>query len=124
MQPIIFTLLFITIFKNTIQTPNYNNYTNFLIPNIIIQQISFNNFTTTLKLINNLKKNLINHFHSLPISHITILTNHTLSNITMNTITLITIIIINYIINFNFSTSIPKIITKILLYLLINYTFS
>ena len=50
-QPIMFVLLFAYVFGGAIQTPGYDNYIDFLIPGMIVQQICFGGFTTALGLV-------------------------------------------------------------------------
>ena len=87
-QPIMFTLLFVYVFGGAIQTPGYDNYADFLIPGIIVQQMSFGGFATALGLVEDLKKGLVDRFRSLPMSRMAVLTGRTLSDIAMNALAL------------------------------------
>ena len=123
-QPVMFTLLFVAVFGGAIQTPGYDDYTDFLIPGIVVQQMSFGGFATALGLVDDLKKGLVDRFRSLPMSRMAVLTGRTLSDIAMNAIALVTMIVVGYIVGFSFSTSVPEVIAGILLCLLIGYAFS
>ena len=123
-QPIMFTLLFVYVFGGAIQTPGYDNYADFLIPGIIVQQMSFGGFATALGLVDDLKKGLVDRFRSLPMSRMAVLTGRTLSDIAMNAIALVVMVIVGYITGFSFSTSVPEVVGGILLCLLIGYAFS
>jgi ABC transporter DrrB family efflux protein len=123
-QPIMFTLLFIAVFGGAIATPGYDSYTDFMIPGIIVQQMSFGGFATALGLVEDLKQGLVDRFRSLPMSRMAVLTGRTLSDIAMNALALTVIIVVGYIIGFNFSTSAPDVAAGIVLCLLIGYAFS
>ena len=123
-QPIMFTLLFVYVFGGAIQTPGYDNYADFLIPGIIVQQMSFGGFATALGLVDDLKKGLVDRFRSLPMSRMAVLTGRTLSDIAMNALALVVMIIVGYIVGFSFCTSAPEVVGGIALCLLIGYAFS
>ena len=124
LQPIMFTLLFVVVFGGAIATPGYDDYADFLIPGIIVQQMSFGGFATALGLVEDLKKGLVDRFRSLPMSRMAVLTGRTLSDIAMNALALTVMVIVGYIIGFSFTTSAPEVIGGIALCLLIGYTFS
>lgn len=123
-QPIMFTLLFVYVFGGAIQTPGYDNYADFLIPGIIVQQMSFGGFATALGLVDDLKKGLVDRFRSLPMSRMAVLTGRTLSDIAMNALALAVMIVVGYITGFSFSTSVGEVVGGIALCLLIGYAFS
>ena len=76
-QPVMFTLLFVYVFGGAIQTPGYDGYADFMIPGIIVQQMSFGGFATALGLVDDLKKGLVDRFRSLPMSRMAVLTGRT-----------------------------------------------
>ena len=123
-QPIMFTLLFVYVFGGAIQTPGYENYADFLIPGIIVQQMSFGGFATALGLVEDLKKGLVDRFRSLPMSRMAVLTGRTLSDIAMNALALTVMVAVGYIVGFGFSTSPLEVVGGIGLCLLIGYAFS
>ena len=49
-QPVMFVLLFVYVFGGAISTPGYDDYVDFLIPGIIVQNIAFGGFVTALGL--------------------------------------------------------------------------
>ena len=124
LQPVMFTLLFVVVFGGAIATPGYDDYAEFLIPGIIVQQMSFGGFATALGLVEDLKKGLVDRFRSLPMSRMAVLTGRTLSDIAMNAIALTVMIAVGYITGFSFTTSAPEVIGGIALCLLVGYAFS
>jgi ABC transporter DrrB family efflux protein len=123
-QPVMFTLLFVFVFGGAIPTPGYDDYADFMIPGIIVQQMSFGGFATALGLVDDLKKGLVDRFRSLPMSRMAVLTGRTLSDIAMNALALAVMIVVGYIVGFSFSTSAAEVLAGIALCLLIGYAFS
>ncbi len=123
-QPVMFTLLFVAVFGGAIQTPGYDDYADFMIPGIIVQQMSFGGFATALGLVDDLKKGLVDRFRSLPMSRMAVLTGRTTSDIAMNALALVVMIVVGYIIGFSFTTSPGEVAGGIALCLLIGYAFS
>src|SRR5690349_8261862 len=119
-----FTLLFVYVFGGAIQTPGYDNYADFLIPGIIVQQMSFGGFATALGLVDDLKKGLVDRFRSLPMSRMAVLTGRTTSDIAMNALALVVMVVVGYIVGFSFSSSPLEVLGGVGLCLLIGYAFS
>ncbi len=123
-QPVMFTLLFVYVFGGAIRTPGYENYKDFLIPGIVVQNIAFGGFTTALGLSDDLRKGLIDRFRSLPMSRAAVLTGRTLADIVTNFIGMSVLIITGLIVGFSFNTSVVEVVGGILLMLLFGYAFS
>ena len=123
-QPIMFTLLFAYVFGGAIQTPGFDNYKDFLIPGIVVQNIAFGGFATALGLSDDLRKGLIDRFRSLPMSRAAVLTGRTLADIVTNLIGMTVLILTGLVIGFSFDASIVEIVGGILLMLLFGYAFS
>lgn len=123
-QPVMFTLLFVFVFGGAIPTPGYDDYADFMIPGIIVQQMSFGGFATALGLVDDLKKGLVDRFRSLPMSRMAVLTGRTLSDIAMNALALVVMIAVGYAVGFSFGTSPAEVAGGIALCLLIGYAFS
>jgi hypothetical protein len=123
-QPIMFVLLFVYVFGGAIQTPGFDNYTDFLIPGIIVQSVAFGGFVTALGLAEDLKKGLIERFRSLPMWGPAVLTGRVLADIGTNVIQLVIMFTVGFAVGFWFATSVPEVVAGILLLLLIGYAFS
>ena len=80
-QPVMFVVLFVYVFGGAIQTPGFEDYTDFLMPGIIVQTMSFGGFVTALGLAEDLKKGLIDRFRSLPMSRAAVLAGRTLADV-------------------------------------------
>ena len=123
-QPVMFVLLFVWVFGGAIATPGYENYTDFLLPGIIVQTMAFGGFVTALGLAEDLKKGLIDRFRSLPMARSAVLTGRTLADVGTNSLSLLTMIVVGLIVGFSFHSSPVEVVAGIALMLLIGYAFS
>jgi ABC transporter DrrB family efflux protein len=123
-QPIMFVLLFVYVFGGAIETPGYADYTDFLIPGIIVQSVAFGGFVTALGLAEDLKKGLIDRFRSLPMWTPAVLTGRILADIGTNIIQLVIMFAVGFAVGFWFSSSPLEVLAGILLLLVIGVAFS
>src|SRR5215212_8972651 len=101
-QPIMFVLLFVYVFGGAISTPGFDDYADFLIPGIVVQNIAFGGFVTALGLNEDLKKGLIDRFRSLPMARAAVLAGRTLADVVTNALSVIVLVITGLIIGFDF----------------------
>jgi ABC-2 type transport system permease protein len=123
-QPIMFVVLFVYVFGGAIATPGFEDYTDFLMPGIIVQTMAFGGFVTALGLAEDLKKGLVDRFRSLPMSRSAVLSGRTLADVGTNCVSLAVMITVGLIVGFTFSASFPEIVAGIGLMLLFGYAFS
>jgi ABC-2 type transport system permease protein/oleandomycin transport system permease protein len=123
-QPIMFVLLFVYVFGGAIDTPGYEDYTDFLMPGIVAQTMSFGGFVTALGLAEDLKKGLIDRFRSLPMSRSAVLAGRTLADVATNVISLTIMIGVGLAVGFRFHSSPLEVVAGIGLMLLFGYAFS
>ena len=123
-QPIMFVLLFVYVFGGAIVTPGYENYKDFLIPGIIVQNIAFGGFITAMGLAEDLNKGLIDRFRSLPMSRAALLAGRTLSDVVTNVTSMTILVITGLIIGFSFDAGVGDIVAGVLLLILFGYAFS
>jgi ABC transporter DrrB family efflux protein len=123
-QPIMFVLLFVYVFGGAIATPGFDNYTDFLIPGIIVQSVAFGGFVTALGLAEDLKKGLIDRFRSLPMWGPAVLTGRILADVGTNIIQLVIMFGVGFAVGFWFATGVLEVIAGLALLLLIGYAFS
>jgi ABC-2 type transport system permease protein/oleandomycin transport system permease protein len=123
-QPIMFVLLFVYVFGGAIATPGFDDYTDFLIPGIIVQSMVFGGFVTALGLSEDLKKGLIDRFRSLPMWAPAVLTGRIFADVGTNAIQLAVMLAVGFLIGFRFSNGAPEVIAGIALCFLIGYAFS
>jgi ABC-2 type transport system permease protein/oleandomycin transport system permease protein len=125
-QPVMFMLLFVYVFGGAIEVgPQYNgDYTDFLIPGIMVQTIAFGGFVTAIGLSEDLNKGLIDRFRSLPMARSAVLTGRTVADIATNALALAVMITTGLLVGFDFNASPFEIAGGILLLFLIGYAFS
>src|ERR1700757_777951 len=104
-QPIMFVLLFRYVFGGAIHS-GYSNYADFLIPGIIVQNISFGGFVTALGLNEDVHKGLIDRFRSLPMARAAVLAGRTFSDIVTNSLSIVILVVTGVIIGFEFHSDV------------------
>jgi ABC-2 type transport system permease protein/oleandomycin transport system permease protein len=122
-QPIMFVLLFNYVFGGAINVPG-GNYTDFLIPGIVVQNIAFGGFVTALGLNEDVHKGLIDRFRSLPMARPAVLAGRTIADIVTNTISMTVLVITGLIIGFSFHTTFLDVLAGVGILLLFGYAFS
>jgi ABC-2 type transport system permease protein/oleandomycin transport system permease protein len=123
-QPVMFVLLFVYVFGGAIPTPGFDDYTDFLIPGIIVQTMAFGGFVTALGLADDLNKGLIDRFRSLPMARSAVLTGRTLADVATDTLSLAVMITVRLLVGFSFSSAPLEVVAGVGLMLLIGYAFS
>ncbi len=124
-QPIMFVLLFVYVFGGAIAVPPaYDNYADFLIPGIVIQNIAFGGFATALGLADDLNRGLIDRFRSLPMARAAVLAGRTIADIATNLLSLVIVVVVGLIVGFSFDTSFASIVLGFVLVVMIGYAFS
>ena len=122
-QPVMFVLLFAYVFGGAIVTPGYD-YTDFLMPGIIVQNIAFGGFVTALGLSEDLNKGLIDRFRSLPTARASVLAGRTLADVVTNSLAVLVLVGTGLIIGFSFDANAFEIIAGFALLLLFGFAFS
>ncbi|HWC27592.1 MAG TPA: ABC transporter permease, partial [Solirubrobacteraceae bacterium] len=124
-QPIMFVLLFVYVFGGAILVPGFfEDYTTFLLPGIIVQNVAFGGFVTAIGLNEDLSKGLIDRFRSLPMARAAVLAGRTLADIATNTLSAVVLLTTGLIIGFSFNASAVEIVGGLALLLLFGYAFS
>ena len=123
-QPVMFVLLFVYVFGGAIQTPGFDNYKDFLIPGIIVQNIAFGGFLTALGLAEDMNKGLIDRFRSLPMARPAVLAGRTAADIVTNLLSIGVLLTTGLIIGFSFDASIGEILLGVVLLLAFGFAFS
>jgi ABC transporter DrrB family efflux protein len=124
-QPIMFVLLFVYVFGGAIETPGIpGDYTDFLIPGIIVQSMVFGGFVTAIGLSEDLKKGLIDRFRSLPMWGPAVVAGRIMADVGTNAIQLAVMLAVGLVVGFRFASTTPEVIAGIALCFLIGYAFS
>ena len=104
-QPIMFTLLFAFVFGGAIDTPN-GDYTDFLIPGILVQTVAFGTSATAVGLAEDLSRGLVDRFRSLPIARSAVLAGRVLSDTARVLFTVAVILVVGFLIGFDVQTGV------------------
>jgi ABC transporter DrrB family efflux protein len=124
-QPIMFVLLFVYVFGGAIQVPPvYDDYTDFLIPGIVVQSMSFGGFVTALSLADDLKRGLIDRFRSLPMTQWAVVAGRTVADVFTNLLSLAVMVVVGLIVGFSFTEPVGEVLLGILLMVCFGYAFS
>jgi ABC-2 type transport system permease protein/oleandomycin transport system permease protein len=122
-QPVMFVLLFVYVFGGAINTPGFD-YTDFLLPGIIVQNIAFGGFVTALGLNEDVQKGLIDRFRSLPMARPAVLAGRTLADVVTNALSVGVLLVTGLIIGFSFNASPLEILAGLGILILFGYAFS
>jgi ABC transporter DrrB family efflux protein len=121
-QPIMFVLLFVYVFGGSIQTGM--DYEDFLIPGIVVQNITFGGALTAVGLVEDLHKGLVDRFRSLPMARSAVLFGRTLADVVVNAFAMVIVILVGLIVGFRFATDVPHVLYGVVLLLLFGFAFS
>lgn len=99
LTPIAMMLLFVYVFGGAIQTGT-DNYVNYLLPGILLMAIASGISYTAYRLFLDMQRGIFERFHSMPISHSTVLWGHVLTSLVSNAISVVVIILVALIMGF------------------------
>src|SRR3954454_23839951 len=105
-QPIMFVLLFVYVFGGSINTGM--DYVDFLIPGIIVQNITFGGALTAVGLVEDLNKGLIDRFRSLPMARSAVLAGRTLAGVVVNAFSATIVLLVGLVVGSRFNWSGPR----------------
>jgi ABC-2 type transport system permease protein/oleandomycin transport system permease protein len=122
-QPIMFVLLFVYVFGGAIDVPG-GDYAQFLIPGILVQNITFGGAITAVGLTEDMNKGLIDRFRSLPMARSAVLAGRTLADVFVNFFAMVIVIVVGLIVGFSFNSTVGNVIYGVVLLLAFGYAFS
>ena len=106
-QPIMFLVLFATVFGGAISKalPPGISYLDFLMAGIIVQTLAFGSTNTALAICSDLQKGIVDRFRSLPMSSLAVLNGHVISDLLRNGISTVIMLLAGLVIGFRSSAS-------------------
>ncbi len=104
-MPIAFMLLFRFVFGGAIQAGT-DNYTNYLMPGILLIAISSGISYTGFRLFNDMQSGIFERFHSMPIARSAVLWGHVLTSVVSNAISVVVIIGVGLLMGFRTSAGV------------------
>lgn len=102
LMPIAFLLLFRYVFGGAIQA-NTDNYTNYLLPGVLLIAIASGISYTAFRLFNDMQGGIFERFHSMPIARSSVLWGHVLTSVVSNAISVVIIVLVALAIGFRSS---------------------
>lgn len=101
-QPIMFLVLFATVFGGAISKalPEGVTYLNFLMAGIIVQTVAFGSTTTAIAVCNDLQKGIVDRFRSLPMNNLAVLSGHVISDVFRNGLSTVVMLVTGLVIGF------------------------
>ncbi|GLY99967.1 ABC transporter permease [Actinoplanes sp. NBRC 103695] len=104
-MPIAFLLLFRYVFGGAIQTGT-DNYTNYLMPGVLLIAIASGISYTAFRLFMDMKSGIFERFHSMPIARSSVLWGHVLTSLVSNAISVVVIMLVGLIMGFRSSAGV------------------
>jgi ABC-2 type transport system permease protein len=104
-MPIAFMLLFRYVFGGAIQAGT-DNYTNYLMPGILLIAIASGISYTSFRLFNDMQSGIFERFHSMPIARSSVLWGHVLTSLVSNAISVVVIIGVGLLMGFRSSAGV------------------
>ena len=123
-MPIMFVLLFCSVFGGTIHVAGYPNYVDYLIPGIMVQTSLFGGSSSAVSVAEDLTKGVTDRFRSLPTHRGAILTARTLADLLRLTGTVAIMIVVGLLAGFRFHTGVLPSLCGIGVALLFGYACS
>ncbi len=121
LQPIMFVLLFVYVFGGAIHIPGVS-YTDYLMPGIYVQAVSFGAVSTAVGLSDDLTKGLIERFRALPMARSAVLAGRTSADLVRNVFVVAIVSVVGFLVGFRVLTDAWGFIAGILVILLWSYT--
>lgn len=122
-MPVMFLLLFRYVFGGAINTGD-TSYVNFLVAGILVQTLAFGASTTTINVVIDMQRGIVDRFRSLPMASSALLFSHVLADLVRNTVSAIIMIIVGYFVGFRPTASITEWFMIFGLLLLFTFSFS
>ncbi|MER7894232.1 ABC transporter permease [Micromonospora sp. NPDC094482] len=104
-MPIAFLLLFRYVFGGAIQSGS-GNYTNYLMPGVLLIAIASGISYTAFRLFTDMKSGIFERFHSMPIARSSVLWGHVLTSLVSNAISVVVIMLVGLVMGFRSSAGI------------------
>jgi ABC-2 type transport system permease protein len=124
LQSVMFVLLFAVVFGGAIPLPGGGDYTEFLLPGIFAQTLTFAAATTAIGMTDDMAKGLIDRFRSLPMARSAFITGRTVSDVVYNLGILIVLMLSGLAVGWRVHTGIGSFLTGVAVALLFAYAMS
>ncbi len=99
LMPVMFLILFRYVFGGAIDTGD-TSYPNFLLAGILVETLAFGSSNTTVNIVLDLKRGIVDRFRSLPMNSSALLTGHVVADLFRNTISGLIMLIAGFAVGF------------------------
>jgi ABC-2 type transport system permease protein len=124
LQSIMFVLLFAVVFGGAIPLPGGASYTEYLMPGIFVQTLTFASATTAIGMTEDLNKGLIDRFRSQPMARSAVLFGRSVSDVVYNGGILIVLMITGALVGWSVNNGIPAFLLAVILMLAYAFVMS
>jgi ABC-2 type transport system permease protein len=114
LQSVMFVLLFSIVFGGAIPLPGGASYTEYLMPGIFVQTLTFASATTAIGMTEDLHKGIIDRFRSLPMARSAVLVGRSMSDVVYNGGILIVLMLTGLLVGWSVNNGIPAFVLGIL----------
>jgi ABC-2 type transport system permease protein/oleandomycin transport system permease protein len=120
-----YILTFAYVFGGSIDVGPGLEYIDFLMPGIFAQAVMFNAMGTGIGLAEDIRRGIVDRFHSLPMSRGAVVAGRILSDLIRNVLVIMVMFLVGLAVGFRFGdTTVPAVLAGFGLLLLFSYTFS
>jgi ABC-2 type transport system permease protein len=113
LQSIMFVLLFSVVFGGAIPLPGGASYTEYLMPGIFVQSLTFASATTAIGMTEDLHKGIIDRFRSLPMARSAVLFGRSVSDVVYNGGILLVLMVSGFVVGWTVNTGIAGLLLGI-----------
>lgn len=123
LMPVMFLLLFRYTFGGAIDTGD-TTYVNFLIAGILVQTAAFGASTTTLNVVMDLQRGIVDRFRSTPMPGTSLLISHVLADLVRNTVSTLIMLAVSFLVGFQPTATLMEWVMIFGILLLFTFAFS
>lgn len=123
-QPVMFVLLFVYVFGESLVVPGYDDYKQYVIPGVFAQTALWGSAFTGVGVAEDKSKGLIDRLRSMPIHPASILLGRTISDFVRNIVTFVVMFAMAFLVGFEFGGSLADTVLATLLLFTFAYAFS
>ncbi len=98
-MPIMFLILFRYVFGGAIDTGGIT-YPNFLLAGVLVESLAFGSSNTTVNIVLDLKRGIVDRFRSLPMNSSALLSSHVMADLFRNTISSLIMVAAGFVVGF------------------------
>ena len=98
-MPIMFLILFRYVFGGAIDTGG-TTYPNFLLAGVLVESLAFGSSNTTVNIVLDLKRGIVDRFRSLPMNSSALLSSHVMADLFRNTISSLIMLAVGFAVGF------------------------